>query len=67
MHSITIIGMLTCVAVLILKFRSNSVKSHLISGIAVRETKRNRHASTLGHLTFKGLGGCGVRGNKRKS
>ena len=61
MYSIMIINMLTCVAVLIFKFYSNSVESHLFSVMAVQETKRNQHASTLGHLTFKGFGGCGLR------
>ena len=67
MYSIIIINMLTCVAVLIFKFYSNSVESHLISGMAVQETNRHRHVSTLGHLTFEGLGGCGLRRNKIKS
>ena len=35
--------MLTCAAVLIFKFYSKSVELHLISGMAVQETKRNIH------------------------
>ena len=47
MYSVIIINMLTCAAVLIFKFYSKSVESHLISGMAVQETNRNRHVSTV--------------------
>ena len=52
-YSISIINELTCVVVLIFNFYGNSVESHLISGMAVQETNRHAHVSTLGHLTFK--------------
>ena len=47
MYSVIIINMLTCPAVLIFKFYSKSVELHLISGMAVQETKRNLHVSTV--------------------
>ena len=40
MRNVMIINMLTCVAVLIFKFYSKSVDSHVISGMAVHETNK---------------------------
>ena len=40
MYSAIIINMLTCTAVLIFKFYSKSVESHLISGMAVQRNKQ---------------------------
>ena len=35
--------------------------------MAVHEAnKKQQHVSTLEYLTFEGLDGCGVRGNKKK-
>ena len=67
MYSVMIINMLTCGTVLIFKFYSKSVESHSFSGMIVKVTNRNYHVSTLGHLNFEGFGGCGVKGNGRKS
>ena len=47
MYSVIIINMLTCATVLIFKFYSKSVESQLISGMAVQETSRNQHVSTV--------------------
>ena len=41
MYSVIIINMLTCGTVLIFKFYSKSVESHLISGMTVKVTNRN--------------------------
>ena len=40
MYSVIIINMLTCAEVLIFKFYSKSVESHLISGMAVQRNKQ---------------------------
>ena len=39
--------MLKCAADIIFKFYSKSVESHLISGMAVQETNRNQHVSSI--------------------
>ena len=34
--------------------------------MAVHETNKKQHVSTLGHLTFEALSGCAVRGKQEK-